>query len=114
MFYYFRNHPRPGVSKVLLISHFYSHFGIDQSLIDEYDTDLMLEYDDTETYQHFRYVVLVKYICPIFIIVLATAILKLGESCGQWLSAWWFMRLTHSCASVRYFVRYRWLLAVVH
>lgn len=49
-----RNHPRPGISKVLLISHFYSHFGIDQSLIDEYDSDLMLEYDDTETYQHFR------------------------------------------------------------
>jgi len=65
MFYYFRNHPRPGISKVLLISHFYSHFGIDQSLIDEYDTDLMLEYDDTETYQHFRYVVLVKCIITI-------------------------------------------------
>lgn len=81
MFYYFRNHPRPGVSKVLLISHFYSHFGIDQSLIDEYDTDLMLEYDDTETYQHFRYVVLVY--CPIFIIVMATAILKRDESCGH-------------------------------
>jgi hypothetical protein len=51
---YFRNHPRPGISKVLLIPNFYSHFGIDQSMIDEYDTDLMLEYDDTETYQHFR------------------------------------------------------------
>ncbi|KDR21330.1 U2 small nuclear ribonucleoprotein auxiliary factor 35 kDa subunit-related protein 2 isoform X2 [Zootermopsis nevadensis] len=49
-----RNHPRPGISKVLLIPNFYSHFGIDQSMIDEYDTDLMLEYDDRETYQHFR------------------------------------------------------------
>lgn len=49
-----RNHLRPGISRVLLIPNFYSHFGIDQSMIDEYDTDLMLEYDDTETYQHFR------------------------------------------------------------
>lgn len=54
MFYSFSNHPRPGISRVLLIPNFYSHFGIDQSMIDEYDTDLMLEYDDTETYQHFR------------------------------------------------------------
>jgi hypothetical protein len=54
MFYYFSNHSRPGISRVLLIPNFYSHFGIDQSMIDEYDTDLMLEYDDTETYQHFR------------------------------------------------------------
>lgn len=54
MLHYFRNHPRPGISRVLLIPNFYSHFGIDQSMIDEYDTDLMLEYEDTETYQHFR------------------------------------------------------------
>ncbi|XP_069677048.1 U2 small nuclear ribonucleoprotein auxiliary factor 35 kDa subunit-related protein 2-like isoform X2 [Periplaneta americana] len=49
-----RNHQRPGISRVLLMPNFYSHFGIDQSMIDEYDTDLMLEYEDSETYQHFR------------------------------------------------------------
>nr|CAD7201648.1 unnamed protein product [Timema douglasi] len=49
-----RNHPRPGVSKVLLIPGFYSHFGIQNFLQDEYDTDIMLEYEDSETYQHFK------------------------------------------------------------
>ncbi|KAJ9586501.1 hypothetical protein L9F63_019859, partial [Diploptera punctata] len=49
-----RNHPRPGISRVLLIPNFYSHFGLHQSLLDEYDSDLMLEYEDSETYQHFK------------------------------------------------------------
>ncbi|XP_049784667.1 U2 small nuclear ribonucleoprotein auxiliary factor 35 kDa subunit-related protein 2 [Schistocerca cancellata] len=49
-----RNHPRPGISKVLLIPNFYSHFGMDQSMADEYDTDVLLEYEDSETYQHFK------------------------------------------------------------
>ncbi|KAG8228094.1 hypothetical protein J437_LFUL000096 [Ladona fulva] len=50
-----RNHPRPALSKVVLLPNFYSHFGMDQSMHDEYDTDLMLEYEDSETYQHFRF-----------------------------------------------------------
>nr|CAD7575944.1 unnamed protein product [Timema californicum] len=33
---------------------FYSHFGIQNFLQDEYDTDIMLEYEDSETYQHFK------------------------------------------------------------
>ncbi|XP_071454247.1 U2 small nuclear ribonucleoprotein auxiliary factor 35 kDa subunit-related protein 2-like [Hetaerina americana] len=49
-----RNHPRPALSKTILLSNFYSHFGMDQSMLDEYDSDLLLEYEDSETYQHFR------------------------------------------------------------
>ncbi|PSN40259.1 U2 small nuclear ribonucleoprotein auxiliary factor 35 kDa subunit-related protein 1 [Blattella germanica] len=49
-----RNHPRPGISRVLLFTNFYTHFGLHQSMLDEYDTDLMLEYEDLETYQHFK------------------------------------------------------------
>lgn len=54
-FYFFcSNHLRPGISNVLLIPNFYSHFGMHQSMQDEYDTDLLLEYEDSETYQHFK------------------------------------------------------------
>lgn len=49
-----RNHVRPSMSKVLLIPNFYSHFGLEQALVEEYDTDVMLEYADSETYQHFK------------------------------------------------------------
>ncbi|XP_046401876.1 U2 small nuclear ribonucleoprotein auxiliary factor 35 kDa subunit-related protein 1 [Ischnura elegans] len=49
-----RNHPRPALSKIVMVPNFYSHFGMDQSMLDEYDTDLLLEYEDSETYQHFR------------------------------------------------------------
>ncbi|XP_063232849.1 U2 small nuclear ribonucleoprotein auxiliary factor 35 kDa subunit-related protein 2 isoform X2 [Bacillus rossius redtenbacheri] len=49
-----RNHPRPAISKVLLIANFYSHFVLNQFETDEYDTDVMLEYEDSERYQHFK------------------------------------------------------------
>ncbi|XP_075213508.1 uncharacterized protein LOC142319758 [Lycorma delicatula] len=48
-----RNHIRPGISRVLLFSNFYEHFGIQSSLQHEYDTDVGLEYDDSETYYDF-------------------------------------------------------------
>ncbi|XP_077284728.1 uncharacterized protein LOC143910216 isoform X2 [Arctopsyche grandis] len=49
-----RNHRKPSVSKVLLARNFYSHFGIEQSASNEYDTDILLEYDEKETYKHFK------------------------------------------------------------
>ncbi|GBP11866.1 hypothetical protein EVAR_74504_1 [Eumeta japonica] len=49
-----RNHRYPGISKVLLIPNFYSHFGLDNSNSNEYDTDILLEYDDSETYKEFK------------------------------------------------------------
>ncbi|KPJ11763.1 U2 small nuclear ribonucleoprotein auxiliary factor 35 kDa subunit-related protein 1 [Papilio machaon] len=49
-----RNHQYPGISKVLLATNFYSHFGLENSNFNEYDTDLMLEYDDKDTYKHFE------------------------------------------------------------
>lgn len=49
-----RNHVRPGVSKVLLVPGFYSHFSLEHGMESEHGSDLMLEYEDRETYSHFR------------------------------------------------------------
>ncbi|CAH0380498.1 unnamed protein product [Bemisia tabaci] len=51
-----RNHKRPGISKVLLIPGFFSHISLDQlneSNKNEYDTDVSLEYNEEEAYNHF-------------------------------------------------------------
>ncbi|KAL0273554.1 UNVERIFIED_CONTAM: hypothetical protein PYX00_006191 [Menopon gallinae] len=48
-----RNHQYPSISKVLLFSNFYSHFTLDQSHSSEYDTDIGLEFEDSDMYLHF-------------------------------------------------------------
>ncbi|XP_068621316.1 U2 small nuclear ribonucleoprotein auxiliary factor 35 kDa subunit-related protein 2 isoform X2 [Battus philenor] len=49
-----RNHQYPGISKVLLATNFFSHFGLENSDVNEYDTDVMLEYEDSDTYKDFK------------------------------------------------------------
>ncbi|KAM3959032.1 uncharacterized protein ACR2FA_006872 [Aphomia sociella] len=49
-----RNHRYPGISKVLLAQNFYVHFGLNNANYNEYDTDLMLEYEDSDTYKEFK------------------------------------------------------------
>lgn len=49
-----RNHQYPGISKVLLAPNFYTHFGLDNSQVTEYEDDVMLEYEDSDTYKHFK------------------------------------------------------------
>lgn len=49
-----RNHTRPAISRVLLVSNFYDHIGLRQMNPDELEAaDDWLEYEDSETYQHF-------------------------------------------------------------
>ncbi|KAK6195831.1 hypothetical protein SNE40_001179 [Patella caerulea] len=48
-----RSHDYPEESKTVLIPGMFSHFRLDQALIDEYDTDLSLEYEDKELYNSF-------------------------------------------------------------
>ncbi|KAL0894665.1 hypothetical protein ABMA27_013216 [Loxostege sticticalis] len=48
-----RNHEYPGVSKILLAPNFFVHFGLSNNKPSEYDTDVMLEYEDSETYKEF-------------------------------------------------------------
>lgn len=42
------------VLQILLAKNFYDHFGLSNSNFNEYDTDLMLEYEDNETYKEFK------------------------------------------------------------
>ncbi|XP_026757184.2 U2 small nuclear ribonucleoprotein auxiliary factor 35 kDa subunit-related protein 2 isoform X2 [Galleria mellonella] len=49
-----RNHRYPGISKVLLAPNFYVHFGLNNANYNEYDTDVMLEYEDSDTYKEFK------------------------------------------------------------
>lgn len=51
-----RNHTKPGISRVLLIPNFYDHIGLSSLNQQEYDTDQGLEYEESETYQHFKWV----------------------------------------------------------
>lgn len=49
-----RNHIRPAISRVLLVSNFYDHIGLRQMNHDELEAaDDWLEYEDSETYHHF-------------------------------------------------------------
>ncbi|XP_047359436.1 U2 small nuclear ribonucleoprotein auxiliary factor 35 kDa subunit-related protein 1 isoform X2 [Vespa velutina] len=47
-----RNHRRVCLSKILLIPNFYSHFSLEKNTT-EYDTDIALEFENSETRQHF-------------------------------------------------------------
>lgn len=48
-----RNHQRPGVSTLLLLSNFFTHIRLEQGAPTEYGSDLLLEYDDDELYNAF-------------------------------------------------------------
>ncbi|XP_017887929.1 U2 small nuclear ribonucleoprotein auxiliary factor 35 kDa subunit-related protein 1 [Ceratina calcarata] len=48
-----RNHRRVCLSKVILVPGFYSHFSLEKNSA-EYDTDIGLEFESSETRQHFR------------------------------------------------------------
>lgn len=62
---YFRLHPTPVLSQTLLVPNFFSHFLLQESLRDEYDMDLGLEYEKSELQIEFLYVVMcyVLHIC---------------------------------------------------
>lgn len=49
-----RNHIRPGVSKVLLIPNFFSHYSLEQCSENEYGNDSALEYESYDVYNHFK------------------------------------------------------------
>lgn len=48
-----KNHRTVCLSKVVLIPGFYSHFSLEKNTA-EYDTDVTLEYENSERWQHFR------------------------------------------------------------
>lgn len=48
-----RNHRRVCLSKVILVPGFYTHFSLEKNSA-EYDTDIGLEFESSETRQHFR------------------------------------------------------------
>ncbi|XP_076170961.1 uncharacterized protein LOC143148474 [Ptiloglossa arizonensis] len=48
-----RNHRRVCLSKVILVPGFYTHFSLEKNSA-EYDTDVALEFESSETRQHFR------------------------------------------------------------
>lgn len=39
---------------MLLATNFYTHFGLSNADVSEYDTDIMLEYEDSETYKEYK------------------------------------------------------------
>ncbi|GAB6019781.1 U2 small nuclear ribonucleoprotein auxiliary factor 35 kDa subunit- protein 2 [Chamberlinius hualienensis] len=49
-----RGHLKPTVSCTLLIPGMFSHFSIDKAWRDEFDSDMNLEYEENECYQHFK------------------------------------------------------------
>ncbi|KAF6198939.1 hypothetical protein GE061_006962 [Apolygus lucorum] len=49
-----RNHIRPAISHIILIPGFYSHLSLDVGTQGEYDTDINLEFDQTERYRDFE------------------------------------------------------------
>ncbi|CAL4171557.1 unnamed protein product [Meganyctiphanes norvegica] len=49
-----RLHEYPSSSRSILLPNMYSHFGLSGALLDGLDSDMALEYEDSETYQHFR------------------------------------------------------------
>ncbi|CAH1780945.1 unnamed protein product [Owenia fusiformis] len=48
-----RGHPYPDSSNTILIPGMYSHFSLQEGLMEEYDSDITLEYEDSEHYQHY-------------------------------------------------------------
>ncbi|KAH9509438.1 putative U2 small nuclear ribonucleoprotein auxiliary factor 35 kDa subunit- protein 1 [Bulinus truncatus] len=49
-----RYHHYPEISNTILIPNMFTSFQLEQSIVDNYDTDVSLEYDDNELYQSFR------------------------------------------------------------
>ncbi|XP_052219256.1 U2 small nuclear ribonucleoprotein auxiliary factor 35 kDa subunit-related protein 1-like isoform X2 [Dreissena polymorpha] len=49
-----RAHPYPDQSRTVMFSGMFRHFQLDQGLSEEYDTDIVLEYEDSDVYQKFR------------------------------------------------------------
>lgn len=47
-----RNHVRPGISKIILIPNFYSHFSLEKTEADQF-SDSSLEFENSETYEHY-------------------------------------------------------------
>ncbi|XP_026681309.1 U2 small nuclear ribonucleoprotein auxiliary factor 35 kDa subunit-related protein 2-like isoform X1 [Diaphorina citri] len=48
-----RNHIKPSVSKTLLLNNFFTHLSMDNKSVREYDTDINLEFDETEMHKYF-------------------------------------------------------------
>lgn len=48
-----RNHKRPRASTIILVPNFYSHYSLEQTE-NEHGTDSSLEFENRETYQHFK------------------------------------------------------------
>ena len=48
-----RNHQKLSLSKVILMPGFYTHFSLEKNS-NEYDTDVSLEYENSERRQHFE------------------------------------------------------------
>lgn len=57
-FLIFREHVYPETSHTVLLPKMYSHFGMDHLAMEEKDSDIALEYSESEMYQHFRYALL--------------------------------------------------------
>ncbi|XP_063590275.1 U2 small nuclear ribonucleoprotein auxiliary factor 35 kDa subunit-related protein 2-like [Penaeus indicus] len=49
-----RDHDYPDQSRTLLFPNMYSHFGLEHLAFDTHDSDVALEYSDSESYQHFK------------------------------------------------------------
>ncbi|XP_041978202.1 U2 small nuclear ribonucleoprotein auxiliary factor 35 kDa subunit-related protein 1 [Aricia agestis] len=49
-----RNHKYPGISKILLATNMFSHFGLENTNVNEYDTDITLEFEESDTYRDFK------------------------------------------------------------
>ncbi|XP_042865743.1 U2 small nuclear ribonucleoprotein auxiliary factor 35 kDa subunit-related protein 2-like isoform X3 [Penaeus japonicus] len=49
-----RDHEYPDQSRTLLFPNMYSHFGLEHLALDVHDSDVALEYSDSESYQHFK------------------------------------------------------------
>ncbi|KAK3594908.1 hypothetical protein CHS0354_020565 [Potamilus streckersoni] len=49
-----RAHPYPEVSRTLMFPGMYNHFELQQGLMEEYDLDIVLEYEDSEIYNNFK------------------------------------------------------------
>lgn len=39
---------------MLLGTNFYNHFGLSNANVNEYDTDIMLEFEDSDTYKEYK------------------------------------------------------------
>lgn len=50
----FREHVYPERSHTILLPNMYSHFGMDHLAMEEKDSDILLEYSESEMYQLFR------------------------------------------------------------